>query len=94
MTTRVEFPGLDTPGLEDVLASTGDGATVIGGDGRIRFWNAAAEQILGRTSRDVLGRPCCEVFAGLDDKLQALCSSTCQIMSLVRRRMSVPRSLR
>jgi PAS domain S-box-containing protein len=70
--------------LENALARTGDGAVVIGGNGRVTFWNDAAERILGHTSREVLGRSCCEVFAGYDDNGNTICTSGCQIMSLVR----------
>jgi PAS domain S-box-containing protein len=76
-------------GLEDALARTGDGAVIIDSDGRVAFWNAGAERILGRTSGEVLGRPCCEVFAGYDDNGNMLCTPGCQIMSLVRLREPV-----
>jgi PAS domain S-box-containing protein len=75
---------LAATGLEDALARTGDGAVVIGGDGRVTFWNDAAERILGHTRREVLGRPCCEVFVGYDDNGNTICTPGCQIMSLVR----------
>lgn len=76
-------------GLETTLAGTGDGAAVMGSDGQITFWNAAAEHIFGCTSREVLGRPCWEVFVGCDDNRNALCSPVCQIMSLACRREPV-----
>ena len=76
-------------GLETTLAGTGDGAAVMGSDGQITFWNAAAEHIFGCTSREVLGRPCWEVFVGFDDNRNALCSPVCQIMSLACRREPV-----
>jgi hypothetical protein len=28
------------------------------------LWNRSVERVLGYAARDVLGRPCCEVFAG------------------------------
>src|SRR4029453_16147640 len=72
-------------GLEGAPAGMGGGAGLIGSNGRFPFWNAAAERILGRTSREVLGRPCCDVFVGYDDNGNMLCTPGCQIMSLVRR---------
>jgi PAS domain S-box-containing protein len=75
---------IEATGLEDTLARTGDGAVVIGGDGRVTFWNDAAERILGHASREVLGRPCCELFAGYDDNGNTICTQGCQIMSLAR----------
>jgi PAS domain S-box-containing protein len=67
-----------------VLERAGDGAFVIGADGRIGLWNRAAEKILGYTARDVLGRPCCDVFVGVDDSGNRLCYQGCHVMSLVK----------
>jgi PAS domain S-box-containing protein len=66
------------------LASAGDGALVIGDDGRIRAWNHAAERLLGFSSREVIGRACCDVFDGHDTAGNRLCSRDCQVMMLVR----------
>ena len=52
------------PSLDLALARAGDGAFVIGADSRIVLWNRSAEKILGYTSREVIGRPCCDVFVG------------------------------
>ena len=54
------------PSLDLALARAGDGAFVIGADSRIVLWNRSAERILGYTPRDVIGRPCCDVFVGHD----------------------------
>lgn len=72
------------PELASALARAGDGAFVIGADGRIVLWNRAAERILGHPARATLGRPCCEVFEGLDDGGNRLCYRGCHVMSLVR----------
>jgi PAS domain S-box-containing protein len=89
MTPKPRPRPIETNGLEDALAGTGDGAVIIGNDGRVTFWNAAAERILGHASGEVLGRPCCEVFVGYDDNGNTLCTPGCQIMSLVRLREPV-----
>jgi PAS domain S-box-containing protein len=70
-------------GLRPMLERAGDGAFVIGADGRIALWNRAAERILGYTARDVLGRPCCDVFAGMDGNGNRLCYRGCHVTSLV-----------
>jgi PAS domain S-box-containing protein len=71
-------------GLDQALARAGDGAFAVGADGRIMLWNRAAERVLGYAAREVLGRPCCTVFAGHDLEGNRLCYQGCQVMSLVR----------
>jgi len=70
--------------LDQALARTGDGAFVIASDGRIVLWNRAAERILGYGPREVLGRPCCDVFIGSDDSGNRLCYQGCHVMTLVK----------
>jgi PAS domain S-box-containing protein len=74
----------DTAVLDQALAGAGDGVFVAGADGRILLWNRAAERILGYGARDVVGRQCCDVFAGLDDHGNRLCYRGCHVMTLVR----------
>lgn len=75
---------LESNGLDQMLERTGDGVFVTGADERIMFWNRAAEKILGYTARDAVGRLCCDLFAGFDDKGNRLCYRGCHVTSLVR----------
>ena len=75
---------LGDAGLEQALARAGDGAFVIGPDGRIILWNRMAEKVLGYTAREAIGRPCCDVFVGRDDNDNRLCYQGCHVMSLVK----------
>ena len=70
--------------LDQALARAGDGAFAVGPDGRVVLWNRAAERILGWSAKEVLGRPCCDVFAGMDDHGNRLCYAGCHVMSLVK----------
>lgn len=81
---RESLDGHDSGTLDHALAHAGDGVFAVAGDGRIVFWNRAAEKILGYSAREVLGRSCCEVFAGLDDKGNRLCYQDCHIVTLVK----------
>jgi PAS domain S-box-containing protein len=78
-------PAAGPTGLEDTLAQAGDGAFVVGPDGTLTLWNRSAERILGHAARDVIGRPCCELFEGFDDDGNRLCYQGCHVMSLIDR---------
>jgi PAS domain S-box-containing protein len=69
--------------LAAALAAAGDGACVVGADGRIVLWNRAAEKMLGYAARETLGRPCCDVFVGHDDDGNRLCYQGCHVMKLM-----------
>jgi PAS domain S-box-containing protein len=81
---RLTDPAREVNGFERTLANAGDGAFVIGNDGRIRSWNRAAEKLLGYSARDVIGRACCDVLDGYNTEGNRLCSRACQVMTLVR----------
>jgi len=82
-------PALESNGLAQMLAPAGDGAFAVGADGRIVLWNRSAERLLGFSAREVLGRPCCEIFGGRDQDGNLLCYPGCHVMSLVNRGDSV-----
>jgi PAS domain S-box-containing protein len=85
-----------SPGLQSVagppdgipwwrgLAGAADGAFAMRSDGRITLWNLAAERITGYMAADVLGRRCCDVFAGRDAGGEPLCSSSCRLLTLIK----------
>ena len=75
---------IDVSGLDQMLERTGDGVFVTGADERILFWNRAAEKILGYAAREAVGRLCCDLFTGLDDKGNRLCYRGCHVTTLVR----------
>jgi len=70
--------------LNGWLTNTADGVCAVGADGKIVLWNRAAERILGHAAREVLGRPCCEVFVGRDAAGNRLCYQGCHVLTLVR----------
>jgi PAS domain S-box-containing protein len=71
-------------GLDEALARAGDGICTITSDGKIALWNSAAEEILGYMACDVIGRSCCDLFAGRDDRGNRLCYEGCHVQALLR----------
>jgi PAS domain S-box-containing protein len=70
--------------LDHALSGAGDGVCAVGPDGRIVLWNRAAEKMLGYARRDVVGRPCCDVFVGHNDDGNRLCYQGCHVMTLIK----------
>jgi len=70
--------------LDRLLTNTADGVCAVTSDGKITLWNRAAEKVLGYTSKEVIGRSCCEVFAGHDSAGNRLCYHGCQVLTLVK----------
>lgn len=52
------------PVLEEIMYQTVDGVFAIDSRQRIIFWNRGCEELFGRSSQWVLGRPCCDVVCG------------------------------
>jgi PAS domain S-box-containing protein len=71
--------------LDTLLGHTADGVCAVSNDGKIALWNRSAEKILGYPAREVVGRPCCEVFVGRDAAGNRLCYQGCHVLTLVKR---------
>ncbi|MBI4587806.1 MAG: PAS domain-containing protein [Candidatus Rokubacteria bacterium] len=70
--------------LDELLANTADGVCAVTPEGKIVLWNRSAEKILGHSAREVLGRPCCDVFVGQDAAGNRLCYRGCHVQTLVK----------
>ncbi len=68
-----------------MLAGTADGALLMDRDGKVAFWNRAAERLLGFRADEVLGRPCHEVMRGETLEGQPLCSAACAVGGRIAR---------
>ncbi|MBI4200210.1 MAG: PAS domain S-box protein [Chloroflexi bacterium] len=74
----------------ELLGNTTDGVYAVDETHRIVLWNRAAERILGYAPEEVLGRPCYEVVAGLDQEGTPVCMGGCADMALAKAGVVVP----
>ena len=70
--------------LLEIIGRAADGVFAITPAGKIVLWNRAAEKLLGYTAREVIGKPCCDIFVGRDPAGNRLCYQGCHVMSLVK----------
>jgi PAS domain S-box-containing protein len=68
--------GLDVGVL---LRDTAAGVCAVDAEGRVALWNRSAEHIVGYTAREVVGRLCCQIFAGGDGAGAPLCYNSCHV---------------
>jgi PAS domain S-box-containing protein len=66
------------------LGASPEATVAVDNRGIIVAWNAAAEQLLGWTARQALGKPCHEVMHGSTPAGVPVCSRDCAIVQLCR----------
>ena len=75
--------------LDVLLGLTADGVCGVNGSGKIALWTPSAEEILGYSAREVMGRLSCEVFVERDGLGNRLCYRGCHVLTLVEQREPV-----
>lgn len=76
--------------LFEALRDAADGAFVIDDDLRIRYWNKAAETMLGFGSDDVTGQFCYHLLHGYDEGRHLICKAKCQVVRLAQQSKPIP----
>lgn len=66
----------------EALNDAADGAFVVDEQLQIRFWNEAAEEILGFGNGDVLGQKCYQLLQGQGEDNRLICKACCQVVCL------------
>lgn len=66
--------------LFTALANAADGAFVIDESQTILFWNRAAQDILGFTADEIVGRKCWDILEGRDELDRLVCHYRCRIV--------------
>jgi DNA-binding CsgD family transcriptional regulator len=71
------------PTLGDLLYGAVDGAYAVDARQRIIYWDAGCEELFGRSSNWVLGRPCCDVICGHNPVTDAqFCKRGCCVANM------------
>ncbi len=78
-----------TDEFDRVFGDTSDAVFVVGADYRIEWWGPRAEELLGLSASQVLGRRCFEVVQGLHLGGRARCTAGCWVMQAARLGRSV-----
>ena len=72
------------------ISRSGQAVFAIDSADRIILWNGKCEKVLGRKSRDVLGKKCYEVLAGRDVHGNIYCYRNCPVAFQAREKPSDP----
>ncbi|GAV26400.1 PAS sensor domain-containing protein [Carboxydothermus islandicus] len=69
----------------DILDNINDGVFVTNKKRKIVYWNKAAEEITGKTKKDVLNKSCYEVMNfPQNDQGKCLCENNCPLLSTIK----------
>jgi PAS domain S-box-containing protein len=75
--------GKATPTLE-LLSKTRDGVYAVDEEQRIVLWNQGAQEILGYSAEETIGRYCFEVVRGTDEDGRRVCGRDCNTQTTMR----------
>ncbi len=67
----------ESPTIRGLLDKLTDGVFFVDLEGRITFWNLAAESITGIQAKDVIGKTCRSVLGHVDEDGRDLCQGEC-----------------
>jgi len=73
----------------DVLSQSDAPALATDATGHVVFWNHAAEHLLGRGGRQVMGRRCYDIVGGRDVFGNRFCHENCSVLSMARKSETV-----
>jgi PAS domain S-box-containing protein len=76
--------------ITEALERTGDGALIVGRDGRVVLWNRAAERLLGWSRGEALGRSSCEMLEGGGSGGGPVCIEGCVVTQAATKAEEVP----
>jgi PAS domain S-box-containing protein len=73
-----------------LLERTADAAFVLSAIGEVRYWNKAAERLLGYTAEEVRHKGCYEVLQGIGPLGTRVCHEGCSLMECAGKHTEIP----
>ena len=78
------------PDVLELIGNADEGVYAVDSEQKIILWNGRAQEILGYSSKEVLGRYCYDLIAGTDDKGNVQCENNCAVMQIASSLGRVP----
>jgi len=78
------------PDVLELIANTEEAVYAVDSDQQIILWNKGAEEVLGYTADEALGRHCYDLLMGRDEDGRPKCMMNCAVMDVARSEGRVP----
>ena len=72
-----------------LFANAGDGVFAVDQEQRILFWNDLAQQTLGYSSQEAVGKYCWELLNGKSERGTQICCPNCSIFQRICKKLPV-----
>jgi len=76
--------------LFTLLERTADAAFAVSDDGQVRYWNKAAERLLGYPAKEAQNKTCYELLEGTGALGTRVCHEGCSVMECVGKQTEIP----
>jgi len=72
-----------------LFANAGDGVFAVDQEQRILFWNDLAQQTLGHSPQEAIGKYCWELLNGQNESGLQICCPDCPVIQRIRKKLPV-----
>lgn len=76
--------------LFTLLERTADAAFAVSDDGQVRYWNKAAERLLGYSTKEAQNKTCYELLEGTGALGTRVCHEGCSVMECAGKQTEIP----
>lgn len=72
-----------------LFANAGDGVFAVDQEQRILYWNKLAQETLGHSSKEAVGKYCWELLDGHSETGAQICCPNCPVIQRIRKKLPV-----